>query len=124
MENTKKILTVNEILGLNDALEILFQEHIKYPINIGFKLYQLKKHLNDITEYTVNRIVELLPDLKKDDCELSDNDKLVYQVILNSEIEIDTYGITREELYCIYKNNNKNNPIIDLGIIEKLEPLF
>jgi len=124
MEEITKTLRVEEILALNDAVEVLFQEHIKYPINVGFKLFQLKKHLNEISDYTINRMVELLPELKNEGCELSETNKMIYQVILNSLIEVNTYGITRDDIYCINETEYKNTPAVDLSIIEKLEPLF
>lgn len=124
MEEITKTLRVEEILALNDAVEVLFQEHIKYPINVGFKLFQLKKHLNEISDYVINRMVELLPELKNEGCELSETNKMIYQVILNSLIEVNTYGITRDDIYCINETEYKNTPAVDLSIIEKLEPLF
>lgn len=124
MEEITKTLRVEEILALNDAVEVLFQEHIKYPINVGFKLFQLKKHLNEISDYAINRMVELLPELKNEGCELSETNKMIYQVILNSLIEVNTYGITRDDIYCINETEYKNTPAVDLSIIEKLEPLF
>ena len=124
MEEITKTLRVEEILALNDAVEVLFQEHIKYPINVGFKLFQLKKHLNEISDYAINRMVELLPELKNEGCELSETNKMIYQAILNSLIEVNTYGITRDDIYCINETEYKNTPAVDLSIIEKLEPLF
>ena len=39
-----KTLTVDQALKLSDAVDALFNEHIKYQINVAYRLYQLKKN--------------------------------------------------------------------------------
>jgi len=124
MENNQKTLSVGEVLTLNDTINILFEEHIKYPVNIGYKLYRLKNELNEISEYSINRIVEVLPNIVENEKELSDTDKVIYQTIINSPVSIDTYGLTREDIYCVAGNSSLDNPVIDVADIGKLELLF
>lgn len=119
-----KILTVDQALKANDVVDILFTEHIKYQINVAYKLYQLKKELNEISEYTIGRIIEVLPKLKESDFKLTENEQLLYQAILNSPIEVNVYGLTREDVYCISEKAEAEKPEIELGLIENLEPLF
>ena len=99
MNKETKILTVDQALKANDVVDILFTEHIKYQINVAYKLYQLKKELNEISEYAVSRIIEVLPKLKENNIELTENEQLIYQTILNSPIEVNVYGLTREDVY-------------------------
>lgn len=124
MENNIKILTVDQALKASDAVDLLFTEHIKYKINVAYKLYQLKNELNQISEYTVNRIVELLPKLKDSNSELSESEQLLYQTILNSPIEVNIHGLTRNEVYCLNDKQDIEKPEIELSLIENLEPLF
>lgn len=124
MENNQKTLSVGEVLTLNDTINMLFEEHIKYPVNIGYKLYRLKNELNEISEYSINRIVEVLPNIVENSKELSDVDKAIYQTIINSPVDIDTYGLTREDIYCVTGNGSLDNPMIDVADIGKLELLF
>lgn len=124
MDKTTKTLTLNEALELNDTIDTLFGEHIKYPVNVGYKLYKLRKDLNDLSDYSINCIVELLPELKSENPQLSENDKLIYQTILNSPVEVDIHGLTREELYCYSESSGGAQPTVDLGLIEKMELLF
>lgn len=124
MDENIKILTVDQALKASDAVDELFVQHIKYQINVAYKLYQLKKELNEISEYTVKRIIELLPKLKDNKEELSENEVLLYQTILNSPIEVNLYGLTHDDVYCFNENRDTEKPEIELSLIENLEPLF
>ena len=124
MEENIKILTIDQALKASDAIDELFTEHIKYQINVAYKLYQLKKELNEVSEYTVARIIEVLPKLKENDTELSENEQLLYQTILSSQIEVNVHGLTRDDVYCINEKPEVEKPEIELGLIENLEPLF
>lgn len=124
MNENVKILTVDQALKASDAIDELFTGHIKYQINIAYKLYQLKKTLNDISEYAVSRIIEVLPKLKENNSDLSESEQLLYQTILNSPIEVNIHGLTRNEVYCINDKQDAEKPEIELSLIENLEPLF
>ena len=119
-----KTLNTNQVLELNDAVNILFEEEIKFPINTAYKLFKLKNNLNEISDYIINRIVELIPKLKEENPELTEEETIIYQTILNSPIEIETYNLEREQLYCLYQQNEPQTPLITPSLIEKLEPLF
>ena len=124
MDENIKILTIDQALKASDAIDELFEEHIKYQINVAYKLYQLKKHLNEISEYTINRIIEVLPKLKENNTELSETEQLLYQTILSSPIEVNIQGLTHDDIYCVNEKTEKEKPEIELRLIENLEPLF
>lgn len=124
MDENIKILTIDQALKASDAIDELFEEHIKYQINVAYKLYRLKKHLNEISEYAINRIIEVLPKLKENDTELSETEQLLYQTILSSPIEVNIQGLTRDDIYCVNEKAEKEKPEIELRFIENLEPLF
>jgi len=124
MDEKIRIITVDQALKASDTIDKLFDEHIKYPINVAYKLYQLKKELNEISEYTVKRIMEVLPKLKETNCELTENEQLLYQTILNSPIEVNIHGLTRDDVYCTTVKKEIEKPEIELNLIENLESLF
>lgn len=124
MDKTTKTLTVDQILKLSDAVDALFDEHIKYQINVAYRLYQLKKELNEMSEYIVERIFTVIPKLKDDNAELNDEENIIYQTILSSPIEIDTFNLTRAEIYLTNQSVSLDKPSIELHLIENLEPLF
>ena len=124
MDKTTKTLTVDQVLKLSDAVDALFDEHIKYQINVAYRLYQLKKELNEMSEYIVERIFTVIPKLKDDNAELNDEENIIYQTILSSPIEIDTFNLTRAEIYLTNQSVSLDKPSIELHLIENLEPLF
>lgn len=119
-----KTLTVNQVLKLSDAVDALFNQHIKYQINVAYRLYQLKKELNELTEYVVGRIFEVIPNLKEENYKLNEMENNIYQTILNSPIDIDTFGLTRAEIYLTNESVTLDKPSVELQLIENLEPLF
>lgn len=123
MDN-KKTITIDQALRLNDAVDTLFEQNMKYQINVGYRLYQLKNELNDITNYVVNRVIEVIPKIKEENVELSENEQLLYQTILSSPIDIDTFGLTRAEIYLTNESVTLDKPSVELQLIENLEPLF
>lgn len=124
MDKTTKTLTVDQVLKLSDAVDALFDEHIKYQINVAYRLYQLKKELNEMSEYIVERIFTVIPKLKDDNAELNDEENIIYQTILSSPIEIDTFNLTRAEIYLTNQSVSLDKPSVELHLIENLEPLF
>ena len=119
-----KTLTVDQALKLSDAVDALFNEHIKYQINVAYRLYQLKKELNDLSEYVVEHIFEVIPKLKEENCELNDDENIIYNSLLSSPIEINTFNLTRAEIYSENQGVGLDKPSIDLRLIENLELLF
>lgn len=119
-----KLLKVEQVLKLNDAVNTLFEERVKYQINVAYRLYQLKKELNDMSSYIIEHIVNFLPSLKNENAELTDDEKSTYQAILNSPIEVDTFNLTRAEIYLTNENITLDKPSVELHLIENLEPLF
>lgn len=120
----KKTITIDQALRLNDAVDVLFEQNIKYQINVGYRLYQLKSELNDITNYVINRMVEVIPKIKEENAELNENEQLLYQAILNSPIEIDTFGLNRDEVYMTNESGTFDKVNIELQLLENFEPLF
>lgn len=119
-----KSMTVNQLLNLGDAVNALFEEHIKYNVNVGYRLYRLKEELNDMSSYILNRLFEVIPTLKEGNGELNDDQNLVYQAILDSPVEVETFGLTRAEIYMTDESDDLQKPLVELHFIENLEPLF
>ena len=115
----KKVIKIEQVFILLEALEELYTQHVKYPINIAYKLNRIKNELNDIEKYTLERIAEVIPNWG-DIITLSAEENLVYTAIMNSEIEIETYGLTKDELFTPTTNDQ---PVIELGKIEALNLL-
>lgn len=124
MDKTFKTLTVEQILKLNDAIDSLFEEHIKYQVNVAYRLYQLKKELNDMSSYVIERLFSVIPKLKEEHVELNEEENIIYQTILNSPIEVDTFNLTRAEIYLTNEDVSLDKPRVELQVIENLEPIF
>ena len=124
MEIKTKKLTTSQVLELSDAVDILFEQDIKYPIDVAYKLFKLKKNLNEVSEYIIDNITRVIPKLKDENTEINENEKNIYQAILNYPIEIETCGLEREEIYCLGTDELRQKPEIEPSLIEKLDLLF
>lgn len=120
----KKTLTVEQVLELEDAVNSLYGEHFKYQINVAYRLYLLKKELNELCDYIINHITEVIPSLKDEHVELNESEKLAYQTILNSQVEIETFNLTRAEIYFANQSVTLDKPCVELELLQRLELLF
>ena len=77
-----------------------------------------------MSEYVVEHIFEVIPKLKEENCELNDDENIIYNSLLSSPIEINTFNLTRAEIYSENQGVGLDKPSIDLRLIENLELLF
>jgi hypothetical protein len=124
MEIKTKKLTTSQVLELSDAVDILFEQDIKYPIDVAYKLFKLKKNLNEASEYIIDNITRVIPKLKDENSEINEDENVLYQTILNYPIEIETCGLERNELYCLDNDELRQKPEIEPSLIENLDLLF
>lgn len=107
---------VYKILKVNRTIETLLEQHISYPINVGYKIFQLKKELDNIEKYIIERLSMLCPNFFTND--MTEEEKIIYETILSSEIELNNINITIEEI------TNNNEVKTTLEDIENLMLLF
>lgn len=89
------ILQIYEIIKVNRSLDVLIKQQLLYPINIAYKIYQLKKDLDEIENYVFERFSLIYPNANLLD--LKEDESVVYNTLLTSSIEINS-NITKEEL--------------------------
>ena len=119
-----KTIKVEQVFRLLDAIDELCNQHIKYPINIAYKLIQFKNQLNDIEKYTLDRIVGIIPNIADGAVDLNADENLLYQSIMASEIEISDFGLTKGDIFCTNDTNSGEKPTIDLDKCTILMDIF
>lgn len=93
-----KRVHVKDILSLCPLLDELDKQNCKLPINTALKLKKLIKEVQYIDNYVLERLIDLIPNLKNTDTILTENEKQLYDVILNSEVDLDNHDLTMDEL--------------------------
>lgn len=90
------LIPIYQIIKMNRSLETLISQQTLYNINIAYKIHKIKKELDEIEQYTFDRLTLICPnfDLKNH----NEEELLIYNTILNSQIEVDLPTITEEEL--------------------------
>lgn len=114
----KKTIKAREAFKVEEALNELCDQDLKFPLNIGFKLMKIKKEISELNGYVSSRLVLAIPNLLEDTNNLTNEQIILYNSILDTPVEIETQDLTEEELYS-------NSEIkISLKVIENLSPLF
>lgn len=111
------VLKVSELFEINEALSKLLSQDKEYPINIGYDIYRVKKNLDDIESYVVNRLCMVLDNERMSKNELTNEEMLVYDTVMNSDVEIETFKIEKEKLF---DNNNVKLTVKEVGLIDRL----
>lgn len=107
------VKTIFEILKFNTILHKLIKQQISFPINISYKLFKLKEELNEIESLIFERW-DILFGENYDINELNDEQITLYNVTLQSEIEIDFFGLKKED---IISNTEAKLTIQDIEIV-------
>lgn len=113
-----RTITVNDVLLLYPQLTELLEQNVKLPINTALKLNKFYHTIEEIDNYVLNRLIELLPKLQIKDCQLDENEQKIYESILLSEIEYDDCNLTMEELQKVENLN------ISMSLINMLVKFF
>lgn len=90
------ILPIYKIIKANRSLEELISQQTLYNINIAYKIYKIKKELDEIENYTFSRLNIICPNINIEN--MNENEIILYNTILNSTISIDIPILTKDEL--------------------------
>lgn len=123
MENNIKQVKVEQVFSILEAVDRLYEQNYKYRINVGYKLHQLRIELQSIENYTIDRLATVIPKIK-DGGELNDTDRMIYTAVMQSLVDVDTYGLSKDDIYCLNSEKNDNVPVVELSVAEKLDVLF
>lgn len=91
-------ISVYEAFSLNRAIEKLIENDIKMSFNDGYQFYQLKKELNNIEQYTVKRLNNVIQTEHLNTNQLTDDEQMIYLAVMNSEVNISDYDINLDNL--------------------------
>lgn len=94
----KITITTNDFLLIFPEIENIYKQNIKFKINTALKLLKLYKESDEINSYILDRIKLVIPGLTENGYILTDTERDIYNNILLSPIEFETYDLTIEEL--------------------------
>ena len=89
--------TVYDIMLCNNIIYKLIEQQIEYKIQTAYKLYQIKKDLDEIELLMVQRWEQMFgSDYNVQD--FTEDQLKVYNITLMAEVEIDTRGLILNDL--------------------------
>lgn len=101
-------IRIFDVFSLNRAIEDLITQDIKMSFVCGYNLCQMKKELDNIELYTVERLNKVINTEHLNNNSLTEEEEIIYSAIMNSEIEIKNYGFIVDEL--------KKSSTIEVGL--------
>jgi hypothetical protein len=90
------LIPIYQIIKANRSLETLISQQNLYNINIAYKLYKTKKELDEIENYAFERLSLICPNIDLNNP--NEDELLVHNTIINSQIELNIPTLTEEEL--------------------------
>lgn len=112
-------LKVSELFEVNESLTKLLSQDKEYPVNIGYDIYRVKKSLDDIEGYVVNRLCMVLDNERMSKNELTNEEMLVYNMVMDTDVEIETFKIEKDKLF---DNSKVELTVKEVADIDKLFP--
>lgn len=113
-----KILKVFEILDAKAAIDTLMENNEKFNLKTGFKLCQIEQRLSEMEDYIFERLFKVIDEKKIELGEMNEEEMVIYQSVMETEMEVELFGLTRDELI------NGSDIKIDLNEIKALTKLF
>lgn len=113
-----KTLKVFEILDAKAAIDTLMENNEKFNLKIGFKLCQIEQRLSEMEDYIFERLFKVIDEKKIELGEMNEEEMVIYQSVMETEMEVELFGLTRDELI------NGSDIKIDLNEIKALTKLF
>lgn len=109
-----KSRSIYNIMLCNNVIYKLIQQQINYTVNIAYKIFKLKKELDEIEQLMLERW-ECIFGKEYDINQFTDEEIKTYNMTLNVEIDVDCYDLTIED---IVNNDKVSLSIEDIEIID------
>lgn len=107
-----------DIYAIDQSLYKLVEQQVKLPLNIGYAVYKMYKQVSDIAEYIAERLSFVIDEQRMKLNQLSEEETAIYNAVMESEIDISPFEISREELF-----GNKEVEL-NLSEIANIDELF
>lgn len=108
------ILTVFEVFKLNQSIERLIEQDCNLSFNNGYKLIQIKRELDDIEQYAVSKLNQVIDNERLRSNEMTEEEQMVYVTIMNNEVEVSDIKIDFDN---IKENNEITLPLSDIEML-------
>lgn len=108
------ILTVFEVFKLNQSIERLIEQDCNLSFNNGYKLIQIKRELDDIEQYAVSKLNQVIDNERLKSNEMTEEEQMVYVTVMNNEVEVSDIKIDFDN---IKENNEITLPLSDIEML-------
>lgn len=88
---------VYQIIKANIVFDKLIKQQIGFEINVAYRIYKLKKELDEIEEFVMDRLTMLLGD-GYDLENLDNNEKILYEALMMDEMKINVYELNINDI--------------------------
>lgn len=88
-----------DVYGIDKALYNLVEQQVKLPLNIGYAVYKMYKQVSDAAEYIAERLTCVIDEERMRLNQLTEDESAIYNAVMQSEIDIVPFSISREELF-------------------------
>lgn len=89
-------MTISGVVSALRAIDDIMRCEVRIPLPVAWKLHKAYKSLDEVADYAFSRLDSLINDFGKS--EMDDNEKLIYQTVMDSEVEVCMPSFTEDEI--------------------------
>ena len=111
-------MKASNVFMLDNIFYRLEEQQTKFPLNVGYAVHKMAKQVSEAAEYVSNRLFAVIDSERMRLGNMTDEEQIIYNAVMDSEIDIQPFTITKEELF-----DNKE-VALTLKEIESVDELF
>ena len=92
-------MKASKVFILDSIFYKLDEQQTKFPLNVGYAVYKMGKQISEAAEYLSNRLFSVIDQDRMRLGNLTDEEQLIYNAVMDSEINIEPFAISRKELF-------------------------
>lgn len=92
-------IKASKVFVLDNALYELEEQQTKFPLNVGYAVHKMSKQISEISEYISNRLFAVIDEERMRLGNMTDEEQVIYNTLMDSEVWIEPFDITKEELF-------------------------
>lgn len=110
-------MKASKVFMLDDIFYKLTSQDTKFPLKIGYAVYKMARQISEAAEYIGNRLCSVIDEKRMRLGDLTDDEQLVYKAVMDSDIDIKPFEISKDELF---RNDEVSLTLQEIAEVDEL----
>ncbi len=113
----QKKIKASKIFTLDNALYELEAQNVKLPLTVGYAVHKMSEQISHVADYISSRLFSVIDENRMRCGDMTDEEKVIYDTLMDSEVWITPFEISKEELFS---NSDAKVGLREIAYIEEL----